>query len=569
MTIEHKPAALLGVSATAAITLQDVLNAVERREGLSVNRRRDLRSAVKRVASLLGDDPARIQLDLPTIGAQLATVTPIAAGLSSKSFSNIRSDFMAAVKASGGLKKVQRSHETPLNTAWTKLIADLSTMRARIGLSRLARYASSFGIAPKQINDAVIESFISTVQNGSLHRKPNKLHRVVASIWNEVAGQSGLNLQPVIVPSFRRPAKRVDWMLLPNAFRNDVDAYLTWCGGRDSFAADARARALAPKTLKMRRHQIHVAVTALVESNVELSAINSLADLVSPENLKRILRRRHETVGGRVSVYNRNIAETLVQIAREWVKVDAGVLAELRRLAGKVPMPASGLTDKNKRMLRQFDDPAALQRLHRLPDRLWAEVKRDEKPNVRTLAKAQAALAVAILSYMPVRLQNLAALAFDVHLFLHEAPHSISTLELSADEVKNRMELAFDIPSHVAKMLIEYRNRLAPKVIGHRPARLFVNRDGTPKSQPMVARLITTYLRKRAGIALTAHQFRHLSAKIMLDAEPGSFETVRQLLGHKSLNTTVGAYAGIDSRRAARHHQRLVEEALAAKKPMR
>jgi hypothetical protein len=35
------------------------------------------------------------------------------------------------------------------------------------------------------------------------------------------------------------------------------------------------------------------------------------------------------------------------------------------------------------------------------------------------------------------------------------------------------------------------------------------------------------------------------------------------LLGHKSLNTTVNAYAGIDSRRAARHHQRLVEQALA------
>ena len=63
---------------------------------------------------------------------------------------------------------------------------------------------------------------------------------------------------------------------------------------------------------------------------------------------------------------------------------------------------------------------------------------------------------------------------------------------------------------------------------------------------------------------LSSHQFRHLSAKVVLDAEPGNFETVRQLLGHKSLRTTVGAYAGIDSRRAGRHHQRLVDEALAA-----
>ena len=127
--------------------------------------------------------------------------------------------------------------------------------------------------------------------------------------------------------------------------------------------------------------------------------------------------------------------------------------------------------------------------------------------------------------------------------------------------------MAFDIPPQVAKMLIEYRDRIAPKVIGHRPERVFVNADGTPKSQATVAWLIKTYLARRAGIVLTPHQFRHLSAKIMLDAEPGNFETVRQLLGHKNRKTTANFYAGIDTRRAARHHQRLIERALDAQKP--
>jgi integrase len=67
---------------------------------------------------------------------------------------------------------------------------------------------------------------------------------------------------------------------------------------------------------------------------------------------------------------------------------------------------------------------------------------------------------------------------------------------------------------------------------------LFVKADGTPKSQAMVALLIKTYLRKRAGIEFTSHQFRHLCAKIILDSEPGNFETVRQLLGQTSLKTT-------------------------------
>ena len=116
---------------------------------------------------------------------------------------------------------------------------------------------------------------------------------------------------------------------------------------------------------------------------------------------------------------------------------------------------------------------------------------------------------------------------------------------------------------------VRQNDRFAPKIVGHRPTRLFVNVDGTPKTRWAVASLLTTCLRRRAGIVVTPHQFRHLSAKVVLDAEPGGFELVKQVLGHRSLKTTVGAYAGIDSRRAARHHQHLVERALAAQMPAR
>ena len=99
---------------------------------------------------------------------------------------------------------------------------------------------------------------------------------------------------------------------------------------------------------------------------------------------------------------------------------------------------------------------------------------------------------------MPLRLQNLAALTFDVHLFLHAGAHAISSLEIPGGGGEEQTDLAFDIPRHIAKMLIEYRDRIAPKIIGHRPERLFVNADGSPKS-PGHGRLAHRELRKAAG----------------------------------------------------------------------
>jgi integrase len=543
-------------------TLGAILPRLERHPALAATRRRDLISAVKRVAILLGDEPGAIDLNLAGISARLAAISPVAVGITAKRFHNIRSDFLAAVKASGFMPGRKAGGKPFLSPAWVDLFARLSGRRAHIGLSRLARFASARGLAPNEVNDDVIAELIVAVREQSLCPRPTVLHRKIVQIWNEAARDPSLGLRPLTVPPYRE-LRRIDWAGLSDAIRQEVEAHLSWCTVCDPFAPDARLRALAPRSVRLRRDQIHAAITALVDSGIEPSAIQSLADLVSPENFKRILRTRLDGVNGAENTFNRGLAYALLQIAYEWVKADAQVFAELKRLFGKMPAPIPGLTPKNKDRLRQFDDPAVLRRLYSLPDRLWTEAKH-AKPHGLTLAKAQAAIAIAILCYMPLRPQNLAALEFDTHLFVRDGVRATSTLELPAEEVKTRTELAFDIPPFVAKMLIEYRDHFAPKILRHRPKRLFVNADGAPKNQASVASLIINYLRRRAGILLTPHQFRHLSAKVVLDNNPGEYETVRQFLGHKSIKTTVGAYAGLDSRRAARRHQYLIEQSLAA-----
>jgi integrase len=557
--------ALMDSAGAEQASLADLDAALEKNATLSPTRRRDLRSAARRVARLIGEESAQIPLDLAALRRRLAACLPAAAGITDKSFANIKSGFLAAVKASG----IKSVHRAAMTASWRKLMAELSSKRMHLGLSRFARWCSGKGIEPGQVSDVVLADFIDAVRQGTLHRKPNELHRNVALNWNEAAKTCDLALQRLTVPSFRRPTRRLDWSLLPDSFRSDLDAYLNWCGGSDAFATNARSRTLAPQTIKQQQDHVHAAATALVKSGVPPQAIASLGELLTVDNFRRILRQRHEMVSGGENVFNRDLARTLVEVARRWVKVDEAVLEELKRLARKVPAPLPGLTNKNKTAVRQFDDPANLRRLVELPERLWAEVKRDNKPSFRTVLKAQAALAIGTLCYMPIRPQNLWTLGFGEHIFLHEGRGAISSLEIPAGEVKNRTELAFDIPTHLAKMLIEYRNRLVPKVIGRRPERLFIKADGAAKNQWAVSRLIRTVLRRRTGLRLSPHQFRHLGAKVALDAEPGNFETVKQLLGHKSLDTTVSAYAGISSRRAARHHQHLLEQALGLQQPKR
>ena len=333
-----------------------MLDGLNRPSGLSETRLRDLRSAVKRVGELLGNVPAAIPLDMQTIRAGLSTVNPIAVGMTAKRFTNIRSDFVAAVKASGAVA-IRPAAKRKLSPGWDDLFARLASRRAHLGLSRLARYASAHGIEPEEVNNEVITNLIAAVKEESLHQKPRALHRQVAMIWNEAAADPSLGLQTVTVPDFRGPPKRINESLLPSSFLQDRDDYLTWCAVTDPFAADARQRPLAPRTVNLARDQIHAAVTALVKSGTGPDSIRSLADLLTVENFKTILRQRRADAGGEVNSFNHYLARALVRMAREWIKVDAAVLEKLGELASKLPAPKRDLTPKNKRFLRQFDDP--------------------------------------------------------------------------------------------------------------------------------------------------------------------------------------------------------------------
>lgn len=540
------------------VTLKDVVDRLAANPVLSDTRKRDLRSAVVIYGKLKGEALSAIPLDLVAMRGTLDGMVPAQAKVSRKRWSNLRSDLAAALDASG-LQPMLKTAYVTFECTWAALLNPVKDKAVTNGLSRLARWATVRQISPAAVDDAILEQFFSELEATSLVRNLRGQRRGVAKAWNRLAALSADQaLRRVQVPSNRPASTRVPWLELSASFRDEVEKYLVWCSVPDPLDDEARARALAPVSVRLRRDHIHLAASAACAAGIDAERLTSLADLVEPETFRAVLRHLWEKRGGKLSAYTRDVAGSLITMASEWVRAPADQLSNLKKLRGKLGSLRSGLTEKNKALLRKFEDPRLLASLLGLPDRLWRTARRNLVVSKRWFVDLQTALAIDILLHTALRIENLAALKFDEHLHWPQGRGKPALLVVRVEETKNEAPLEFELPTVLADRLYAYRNEIAQAVIGSRPDALFVSRKGIPRGLPTIGVAIQRSVLRHVGVKMTPHQFRHLAAKIILDANAGAYELVRQLLGHKDLKTTTKFYAGIDTRRAGRAHADIV-----------
>lgn len=212
--------------------------------------------------------------------------------------------------------------------------------------------------------------------------------------------------------------------------------------------------------------------------------------------------------------------------------------------------------------LQPEDDPRLLDAFSELPDKLWRLGRRDLATSRRPFIDLQSALAIDLSLHVPLRMENLSALNFEKHLHWPQGRGKPARIVFNGADIKNRVPLEFEISTVLAERLQIYRNEIAPMVTGKRPDAVFVTWTGEPRTQSAITVAIEKAVLRNLGVKLTPHQFRHLAAKIRLDADPGTFELVRQLLGHKNITTTTNFYSGIDTLRAGRAHADLIMKLL-------
>ena len=89
---------------------------------------------------------------------------------------------------------------------------------------------------------------------------------------------------------------------------------------------------------------------------------------------------------------------------------------------------------------------------------------------------------------------------------------------------------------------------------------LFPGVAGEPKTANMFSTQITQRIQKAMGLRITADQFRHAAAAFYLKHRPGHYETVRQFLGHRNIQTTTSFYIGLETMQATAEFGKIVRQ---------
>jgi integrase len=219
------------------------------------------------------------------------------------------------------------------------------------------------------------------------------------------------------------------------------------------------------------------------------------------------------------------------------------------------------MTQKNRRTLRCFEDEVLVGEFLAIPETIARRHRNRTEIKIGHALEMQVALAIELLTVAPVRVSNLAAINLELNLIrIGNGKEAEVHLHFPPDAVKNEIELEFTLPPSTLALLDFYRGKFRPKLARARNDWLFPGVAERPKQAALLSNQIAKTVKREIGVRLTAHQFRHLAGFLYLKHNPGGHEVVRRLLGHRSIETTIRFYAGMEISEAIRHYDQHIEK---------
>jgi integrase len=382
----------------------------------------------------------------------------------------------------------------------------------------------------------------------------NTARRAIARAWNActsaVQGWPAIQLIEPPVKALEGPP----WEEFPAGLRNDIEGYLSYLT-KFRRTAKGRVRPCKPATIKTRRAELIAFVRMAVRLGIPLESLAGAGVLLHPDVVVLVIDAYWKQDGAEPRVYTIDLCSKILAVARERGCLDDVARERLEELRADLEeFRQDGLTPKNLDLVRQVLSENVWGEVVNLPAALMksARALKDQAP-VKAALMAQIAVAVAILTVAPVRLGNLVRTRLDVNLTKPGRIDEPYWLVFPHYDVKNRETLQFPLDQALSDLIDEYIHDFRPVLLrGSNEAWLFPGESGDFKTSNMFSTQITERVQKAIGLRITVHQFRHAAAAIFLKHRPGEYEIVRRLLGHRSIQTTIRFYCGLETIQASR-----------------
>ena len=533
-------------------SLDDAIQMIAASTEIPNQTKRHWMTSVRQFAKVVDRPLEVIPARYSAVRNDLANWHHVPSGLTPKTVMNHRSNVKGMLLWLGREKGVPE-HGAPLSAEWEELRALVKDPLHRSRLSSFMRFCSANNITPL-VDEVVVDRFMDYRTRCG---KPADaaFRRLLARAWNaNIATIPGWPKRRLEEPPVKS-AVEIDWEQFHKGLRRDVDRY------EDSLKRVRKSRSgrhikpLRPTTLRARRAELQAAARMAVKVGVRIEKLDSLRSMLKPSVAEKILDAYWERNGIKPRLYTVYLARRFVAIAKETKclgDADCERLSEMwRRLYDE--RPAEGLTNKNLEFLRKVLTPGVWGRVLKLPMAMMAEARRcQQHAPIRAAVIAQMAVAIAILAVAPVRLANLTSIRLGTNLQKPDGPDSDYWLHFTPEDTKNNVRLEFVFKEYLTRLIDEYVRDYWPTLLrGRKEDYLFPGlRDGA-KGKISFSVQITKRIYKATGLKMTVHQFRHAAGAIILKNRPGEFELVRQILGHRSIATTMRCYVGLETIQAS------------------
>ena len=547
------------------LSLAEAIALIENDPSLEPSRKTQWACSIRRIATWIDRPPDVLPARLTALRQPVERLNAARLEVSQKTLSNHKSNLRAALNYLSD-QGLTLARGVELSSNWKALMEEIGDRWAKPRLYALFRYASARGLCPENMTDEILVAFFKHRTETTFHKVTPCWRREVARAWNEcvdsIEGFPSCRLTVEdLKPRFRGP----DWNAFPQSFRDEVEAYLSALRKTHHSINGRRWKGSKPSSIATRRREIQAAVRKLVHLGQPVESFRTLRDMLGPEIVRKLLDAYWEENGEQPKNYVIDLAWKLCSIARHTDSLsmeELGQLDDMREALDEYRKP--GLTEKNLAVVRAVLAGNVWTKVARLPDQLMADARKlKAKSPMKAAVRAQLAVAIRILTFAPVRVGNLTNISLETNLIRPDGLDGPYWLEFANYDVKNGADLTYPLKMDTTRFIDLYVHEFRPVLLrGSNTPLLFPGGkgDGTAKLGATLSEQIAKLTHREIGLRVTAHQFRHAAAAIILKNLPGNYELVRRILGHRNIQTTINFYVGLETIESSKQFGEMIEK---------